>query len=100
MHFATLIGFGASAINPYLAFNTIAGLKKEGRLDIHRPERVNMSHFAIRHPSIAEDRLRELTRGFQRRDYETHGPMALRFVRLRLAGKAPAGAVCAALPRR
>ena len=32
MHFATLVGFGASAINPYLAFNTIAGLKKEGRL--------------------------------------------------------------------
>lgn len=32
MHCATLIGFGASAINPYLAFKTIADLKKEGRL--------------------------------------------------------------------
>lgn len=32
MHFATLIGFGASAVNPYLAFETIAQLKKEGRL--------------------------------------------------------------------
>jgi glutamate synthase (NADPH) large chain len=29
-HFATLIGFGASAINPYLAFSTLAGLKKKG----------------------------------------------------------------------
>ncbi len=29
-HFATLIAFGASAVNPYLAFETIVGLKKEG----------------------------------------------------------------------
>ena len=27
-HFATLIGYGASAINPYMAYATIAGLKK------------------------------------------------------------------------
>lgn len=32
MHFATLIGFGASAINPYLAFEIIAEQKKLGRL--------------------------------------------------------------------
>jgi glutamate synthase domain-containing protein 2/glutamate synthase domain-containing protein 1/glutamate synthase domain-containing protein 3 len=30
MHFATLIGYGASAINPYLAFETIADLFKKG----------------------------------------------------------------------
>lgn len=29
-HFATLIGYGASAVNPYLAFETINGLKAEG----------------------------------------------------------------------
>lgn len=29
-HFATLIGFGASAINPYLAFSSLANLKKKG----------------------------------------------------------------------
>ncbi|HVD96577.1 MAG TPA: glutamate synthase large subunit [Cytophagaceae bacterium] len=29
-HFATLIAFGASAVNPYLALETIVGLKKEG----------------------------------------------------------------------
>ena len=29
-HFATLIGFGASAINPYLAFSSLASLKKKG----------------------------------------------------------------------
>ncbi|HTZ52163.1 MAG TPA: glutamate synthase central domain-containing protein, partial [Spirochaetia bacterium] len=31
-HFATLMGFGASAINPYLAIETIADLKARGRL--------------------------------------------------------------------
>lgn len=29
-HFATLIGYGASAVNPYLAFETINGLKTDG----------------------------------------------------------------------
>ena len=32
MHFATLLGYGASAVNPYLAFETIADLKEHGRL--------------------------------------------------------------------
>ncbi len=32
MHFATLIGFGASAVNPYLAYEIIAQLKDEGLL--------------------------------------------------------------------
>ncbi|MBD3347219.1 MAG: glutamate synthase large subunit [Chitinivibrionales bacterium] len=30
MHFATLIGFGASAVNPWLAFECVAQLKREG----------------------------------------------------------------------
>ncbi|MFP4014505.1 MAG: glutamate synthase large subunit [Chitinispirillaceae bacterium] len=32
MHFATLIGYGASAVNPYLAFEIIANLKENGKL--------------------------------------------------------------------
>ncbi|MCR5398423.1 MAG: glutamate synthase large subunit [Lachnospiraceae bacterium] len=32
-HFATLLGFGASAVNPYLAHATIESLIKEGNLD-------------------------------------------------------------------
>jgi glutamate synthase (NADPH) large chain len=32
MHFATLMGYGASAINPYLAFETVADLKARGKL--------------------------------------------------------------------
>ena len=31
-HFATLIGYGASAVNPYLMFETLAALEAEGRL--------------------------------------------------------------------
>jgi Glutamate synthase domain 2 len=33
MHFATLIGFGASAVNPYLAFEVLANLKETGALE-------------------------------------------------------------------
>jgi len=32
MHFAMLIGYGASAVNPYLAFEIIADMKEHGRL--------------------------------------------------------------------
>jgi glutamate synthase domain-containing protein 2/glutamate synthase domain-containing protein 3 len=32
MHFATLIGFGASAVNPYLAFEILAEQKEKGKL--------------------------------------------------------------------
>ncbi|MBN1980576.1 MAG: glutamate synthase large subunit [Chitinivibrionales bacterium] len=32
MHFATLLSYGASAINPYLAFESIADLKKQGHI--------------------------------------------------------------------
>jgi glutamate synthase (NADPH/NADH) large chain len=32
-HFATLLGYGASAINPYLAFETLIGLRDQGNLD-------------------------------------------------------------------
>ncbi len=33
MHFATLIGYGACAINPYLAFETLTDMRSEGRFD-------------------------------------------------------------------
>jgi glutamate synthase domain-containing protein 2/glutamate synthase domain-containing protein 1/glutamate synthase domain-containing protein 3 len=33
MHFATLLGFGASAVNPYLVFETLAYFKETGMLD-------------------------------------------------------------------
>lgn len=32
-HFATLIGYGANAVNPYMAFDSIANLVKKGKLD-------------------------------------------------------------------
>ena len=33
-HFATLIGFGAAAVNPYMAYEAIRGLKEEGLLEL------------------------------------------------------------------
>ncbi|MDR5730611.1 MAG: glutamate synthase central domain-containing protein, partial [Terriglobia bacterium] len=40
MHFALLIGYGASAINPYLAFETLHDLKRRGLL----PDNITGSH--------------------------------------------------------
>ncbi|MGB6975246.1 MAG: glutamate synthase large subunit [Terracidiphilus sp.] len=40
MHFALLIGYGASAINPYLAFETLHDLKRRGLL----PHNITGSH--------------------------------------------------------
>jgi glutamate synthase (NADPH) large chain len=36
-HFATLIGFGASAVNPYMAFETIRGMKDKGFIKVDYP---------------------------------------------------------------
>ena len=32
MHFGLLIGYGASAVNPYLAIETLEDLRRTGRL--------------------------------------------------------------------
>ncbi len=40
MHYCLLIGYGASAINPYLAFETIEDLVRKGRL----PESLDIEH--------------------------------------------------------
>jgi glutamate synthase (NADPH) large chain len=36
-HFATLIGFGASGVNPYMAFETIKGMKDKNMLNVDYP---------------------------------------------------------------
>ena len=36
-HFATLIGFGAAAVNPYMAFETIASMKERNLLAVDYP---------------------------------------------------------------
>ena len=36
-HFALLIGYGAGAINPYLAFETLDDMIRQGMLHRHRP---------------------------------------------------------------
>ena len=50
MHFALLIGYGASAINPYLAIETLHDLKRRGLLP---------------HNVTAESRREELHQGHQ-----------------------------------
>ena len=45
MHFATLMGFGASAINPYLAIETIADLKARGHLPVSMTQETAIEHY-------------------------------------------------------
>ena len=63
-----------------------ARLQRQGMLDIRRPEEINMSHYYIRHPSLTPEVVKDRTNAFQRRDYERHGPLALRYMKLRLSG--------------
>jgi glutamate synthase (NADPH/NADH) large chain len=41
MHFCLLIGYGAGAVNPYLAYATLAEMIRDGRLDIEPDEAVH-----------------------------------------------------------
>ncbi|MGA1826248.1 MAG: glutamate synthase large subunit [bacterium] len=45
MHFATLIGYGVSAINPYLAFETIANLHENGKLSPNLKLETAFEHY-------------------------------------------------------
>ena len=54
-HFSLLIGYGCSAINPYLAFETIDGMIQDGHADGHRtPSRVQAT--SSRRPPRASSR--------------------------------------------
>ncbi|SFD34936.1 glutamate synthase large subunit [Clostridium uliginosum] len=46
-HFATLIGFGASAINPYMAYESLRGLIEDGLLDVEYDKAVYNYNKAI-----------------------------------------------------
>ncbi|MCR5178600.1 MAG: glutamate synthase large subunit [Lachnospiraceae bacterium] len=48
-HFATLLGYGASAINPYLAQETIEGLIESGMLDKDYYAAVDDYNYAVLH---------------------------------------------------
>ncbi|AHY47837.1 Conserved region in glutamate synthase [Rubrobacter radiotolerans] len=43
-HFALLIGYGATAVNPYLAFETIRGLAQDGELGELSPEEAQKNY--------------------------------------------------------
>lgn len=85
------LGLGAAAYQYALACpmpgtRQWAQLERDGVLDVQRPEQINMSHYYLRHEEFTEELLREVTTDFQRRDHARHGPLALRFMQLRLAG--------------
>jgi glutamate synthase (NADPH/NADH) large chain len=44
MHFALLIGYGACAVNPYLAFETLADMIRSGQLDGLKPEAASRNY--------------------------------------------------------
>ena len=48
MHFALLIGYGASAINPYLAIETLHDLKRRGLLPAQRHRRITPKRTSSR----------------------------------------------------
>ena len=48
-HFALLVGYGASAINPYMAYATIADEAQNGRLNITETEAIDNYIEAARH---------------------------------------------------
>ena len=44
-HFCTLIGYGVTAINPYVALETVADLQKQGRLGDVTPEQAEQNYI-------------------------------------------------------
>ena len=46
-HFATLVGFGAAAVNPYMAYESIRGMKKDGLLELDYDEAVHNYNKAV-----------------------------------------------------
>ncbi len=80
------VGFQYALCGPMPGTALWRRLKEADRLAIDRPEVVNMSHYYVRHPELDQEYLRAKTSEFHRRDYERHGPMALRYMELRLAG--------------
>ena len=44
-HFATLIGYGASAINPYLAYESLNDMIRQGLLEGITPEKANIQYI-------------------------------------------------------
>ena len=53
-HFAALIGYGAGAINPYLALETIAGLVEDGRIEGLSPEKAQANYVKAVHKGVVK----------------------------------------------
>ena len=51
-HYSALIGYGAGAINPYLALETIAGLVEEGRIEGIPAEKAQQNYIKAVHKGV------------------------------------------------
>jgi hypothetical protein len=78
--------FQYAMVCPMPGTATFQQLRAEGRLDLRRLDRIGMSHYIVKHDRFDDPGLRAHTTGFHKRDYERHGPMALRYLKLRFAG--------------
>ncbi len=79
-------GFQYAMVAPMPGTPYFERMRREGRLNLERLDRINMSHYVLDHPDFDDDSLRAHTTDFHRRDYERHGPMALRYLKLRRSG--------------
>ena len=78
--------FQYAMVSPMPGTATFEALRAEGRLDLRRLDHIGMSHFIVKHDRFDDPGLRAHTTSFHTRDYERHGPMALRYLKLRFEG--------------
>jgi len=78
--------FQYAVLSPMPGTKAFERLRRQGRLDLSRLDRIGMSHYIVDHPDFDDASLRAHTVAFQRADYERHGPMALRYLEVRRAG--------------
>ncbi len=78
--------FQYAMVAPMPGTATFDELRSQGRLRLERLDHIGMSHYIVEHSEFDEPGLRAHTIDFHRKDYERHGPMSLRYLKLRLSG--------------
>ena len=78
--------FQYAMVSPMPGTATFDQLRREDRIDLRRLDHIGMSHYIVKHDRFDDPGLRAHTTDFHRRDYERHGPLALRYLKLRFEG--------------
>ena len=78
--------FQYAMVCPMPGTATFETLRAQDRLDLRRLDHIGMSHYIVKHDRFDDPGLRAHTTEFHRRDYERHGPMSLRYLKLRFEG--------------